>query len=864
MKKIKPLILTTFLTFTLIGCSNPTDKSSSTNSSSNESSFISKDDSSSSTSSEITPITKKELTIENIFNDLLEISKGDNFEVSYDYYSKNSFTKNSGKDIYTSKYIVKELENQSYFKLPSIYDDKDAIYKASFTKNNGHKTFELGTMIEGEDSEGYPTSAPASDFHTINTLSYITNPYFGISKDTLTTFSDSKIGVSKPDSSNIDKASSYLYSFLCIFGHHRKEATQNFITKITFSYDEFNNLVIDYGFTNDLLNQNVKTITIKNIGKASDSDAEDFLNNTNHISNKTLSSLNLSPINNPYMSTNTKLSYVYQGQEIPSEEFSFDASPDFVHIYSKDGKNNTYIGRKESGEAYTLGINALNQVDFDSYYTSSYMNMGFAYTDFDSTSFRYDSTSNSFKYYGINGGDSINSLNFLGFKGMDIKTMSVYLNDSSTINKVIAYSDDFLTQVGENETDIDYVAYKIEIDFVEYRNVGTPSKYETIAGQTDKISSTFSKAHDTTNSFKTVGKETFNTDNPNLVDVVETYYTSDVVLAMTKSTSLVDQNYIRNTTGVGYYQKKDEQGNILGVIKFRVTKDGTVEPRSELMSDKTIKDFNFNITASPLVFQYDEKTGIISNRDGFSVNKMQDYLPLVRTRFNNPKIDQMSDNADYDDLKIQLATSEDGTFSNNIKEITYSYGMDTGMDIFSASGSGKLTFDYGTTEKPIAIDSAILDQLPTMGTFKVPTSWETSTSPNKLGEALTKFYEGKKDRYGNPITSDTIPYLFDDDLDATWEYSIGQLSNTKDLNIAQPFSLDGDVNSYMARYAALLDKDNNFELKTFNPDGTEKGPNDLGGTSYYVNGDIFISVTAHTAGGIYFYTAAPIYTSSAE
>lgn len=149
MKKIKPLILTTFLTFTLIGCSNPTDKSSSTNSSSNESSFISKDDSSSSTSSEITPITKKELTIENIFNDLLEISKGDNFEVSYDYYSKNSFTKNSGKDIYTSKYIVKELENQSYFKLPSIYDDKDAIYKASFTKNNGHKTFELGTMIEG-------------------------------------------------------------------------------------------------------------------------------------------------------------------------------------------------------------------------------------------------------------------------------------------------------------------------------------------------------------------------------------------------------------------------------------------------------------------------------------------------------------------------------------------------------------------------------------------------------------------------------------------------------------------------------------------------------------------------------------------
>ncbi len=818
----------------LLGCSTNNSSESSVDSSNETISSSVEEgqssDSQPSSSSEETK--KKELTIDNIYNDFLALAKDGNFTIEF---SKTI------KDIYTDNYVLQNSSSTYYFKGETIYEEnKIGVYSARKENNS----YELGYLLEGEDDEGFSDSSPLADFHTINLFCYLNNPNYGASKDDLSFSSSGEEIVTDYNSSSPRN----MFTILALmFGNYTNVST-GLVNHVSIKYDEENNIVVEFS----KLEENTYTYpsnyakgVIKNINKTSDETAESFLKTIKgKISNNTFTYYNTYSIRNTYLSSTTSVHLDYENGTSSYDlgTYELDYNPNKIHIKNPNGE--TFIHRSADGAAYIQGINALNEVYDDTYYAQNFSNMDFGYKDFDFEGFRYDEEEKAYIYYGLNGGDSLNSITYLGISSMKFDSIKLYVDEESEqISKIIARSASFLTEWFPNK--YTYAYYTFTIDLVDYRTIGEPSIYD-VTSSTAKIQSVFNKINDYENtSFKTVSREWYEgKDSKNVQPKLTTYYTKDYVYKETTNYVLDGNSYNPVTTGRGQYAIKDSEGNVIGVKEFRVTSDGIVEPRSEIIYGKTLKDYWINIQASPLVFVLNDN--VISPISGMDANKYKDYLPITHSRFEAQE-GNMQNGGDYGGMTFTL--KKDGEeVTDEISEFNYSYGVE-GIFESDYSGKGVMTFTYSTDSNPIKISDSLLSQLENMGTFKIPSKWSESQSSN-IYTLLSSFYEGKKNRYGNDVDVDRdIPFLFDDDLDSSWKYSSGQYINTKTLNINHSVSSfdDGDINNYNAKYESLLKND---------PDYTYKTENGLG---YYIDGDIVIAMTNSAMGGIYFYTAIPQY-----
>ncbi len=818
----------------LFSCQGKTNDSSSSEMQSPDSSQ-SVQNSESSSSSE--PIVKKELTVDNIYNDLLALGKNNNFTISY--------SSSTLKDIYTEDYVLQDVTNTYYFKAKTIYQEVDkGVYSAK--KKDGK--YSLSYLLEGEDEDGYPNDKPLENFHTINYFSYLSNSNFGASKDEMS-LGDEEITL---DCSSESRGG--LFSILAAMFNNLANVTSGTVNHISIKYDDTNNIVVEFSFKDEngklTYEKRYSKGTISNVGSTKDEEAESFLSSIgDKINSKTFTYYNTLSIRNTYLSTTTTAKIVSDDGNISQDigTYQYDCNPNNIRIASSDGE--TFIHRSSSGAAYILGVNAHNEVCDLTYYSQSFSLLDFGYKNFDFEGFRYDEDEKAFIYYGLNGGRSLNSITYAGLNSVTFDSIKLYVDEETDlIGKIVANSTSFYVQTSLMNSK--EVHYEFTIDIVDYRTIGQPSVYQANSS-TSKIQSAFNKLTDYENvSFKTVSTEWYEgKGSKSLQPTITTYYTQDYVYKETATKVKEGNTYKTKKTGRGQYAVRDSDGNVIGVKEFRVKEDKTVEPRSEIMYGKTLKDYWMKLDVSPLV--YDLNENVISPREGMNGNLLKDYLPITHSVFEAQE-GSMQNGGDYGGMSFTL--KKDGeTITDEVESFNYTYGV---SGIFEAdySGKGETTFTYGNESSPIKIDDTILEQVKNMGTFKVPTKWSESQSSDAY-KALKEFYVGKKNRYGVEVDVDRdIPFLFDDDLDAGWLSHTGTIGGTPDLNLyheVEDIINDGDINNYNARYEALLQKNADYTYTAQDKDTV------FSTLYYYVNGDIVISMTAKTAGGIYFYTSIP-------
>ncbi len=843
------LVLTSLLFLTSCGDNSSSvsnSKNSVVDSTSNKNSISSTDSNKSvSTSKDTTvPFVKKELTVDNIYNDFLSLGSKGNFTIEYS---------DDLKDIYTEDYVILNSSDVSYFKAKTIYQNgKVGVYKAnqSFDDSTGYTSFKLAHLMMGEDSQGYESNEPLTDFHTINKFNYLYNDNYGAKKDDLKLSSDGK----QITLDYVTGEDNRMFSVVCLMFANKNNVVSGAVNHISISYDEKNNIVVSFSLKNGDTYTNPSEFasgTIKDINTSYDDEAVEFAKTIDSkIGSQTFSYYSTYSIRNAYLSTNTdlKVNFIDEDKSVDYGTYKLDYNPYKMHIVNSDNSE-TFIRRTESGAAYIQGINALNQVYDETYYAQNYSTLTWGYKNFDFEGFRYDEDENAYVYLGLNAGITLESITHLGLSAMEFDNVKLYIEDDQ-ISKIVATTSSSYTQV--SETEYANISYTFTVDIVDYRAISEPSVYSVLSS-TSKIQNVFNKVNDSDNTtFKTVAYEWYQgTDTKALTPVVTTYYTHDVVYKETATKVKDGTSYITKKTGFGQYQVRDEEGNPIGVKLFKVKEDGSVLPRSEIIYGKTLKDYWINISASPLV--YELNSNVLSPRSGMTGNKLKDYLPISHTRFEAQE-GSMANGGDYTGMSFDL--KKDGTeVTDEIESFHYYYGVSLGFN-GTYSGTGITEFTYGTSENPITVSESLMNSLKTMSTFKIPTKWSECTS-SEIYNQLVLFYQGKKNRYGVDVNVDRdIPYLFDDDLDESWQYYIGQLKNTKDLNINHQVSdiiNDGDINNYNAKYEALLKNNADY---TYTDSSTN--PN-FPGPYYYVNGDIVISMTSNTYGGIYFFTAIPDY-----
>ncbi len=784
-------------------------------------------------------IVKKELTVDSIYNDLLALGKNNNFTISY--------SSSTLKDVYTENYVLQDNVGAYYFKAKTIYQEVDkGVYSAK--KKDGK--YSLSYLLEGEDDEGYSNDKPLEDFHTVNYFAYLSNPNFGASKDEMS-LGDDEI--------TLDYSSDSiggLFSILAVMFNNLTNVSSRTVNHISIKYDDTNNIVVEFSFKDEngklTYAKRYSKGMISNVGSTKDEEAESFLSSIgDKINSKTFTYYNTLSIRNAYLSTTTTAKIVSDDGNISEDvgTYLYDCNPNYIRIASSDSE--TFIHRSSSGAAYILGINPQNEVCDLTFYSQSFSLLDFGYKNFDFEGFRYDEDEKAYVYYGLEAGKSLNSITYVGLNSVKFDSIKLYVDEETDlISKIVANSTSFYVQtslMGSKE-----VHYEFTIDIVDYRKIGQPSVYQ-INSSTNKIQNVFNKLADYENvSFKTVSTEWYEGKGSKVLQpTVTTYYTKDYVYKETATKVKEGNTYKTHKTGRGQYAVRDDDGNVIGVKEFRVKEDKTVEPRSEIMYGKTLKDYWIKLDVSPLV--YDLNENVISPREGMDENLLKDYLPITHSVFEAQE-GSMQNGGDYGGMTFALR--KDGeTITDEVESFNYTYGV-SGTFEADYSGKGETIFTYGSESSPIKIDDSILEQVKSMGTFKVPTKWSESQSSDAY-KALKEFYVGKKNRYGVEVDVDRdIPFLFDDDLDAGWLAHTGTIGGTPDLNLnhdVEDIINDGDINNYNARYEAILQKNADYTYTAQDEDTT------FATLHYYVNGDIVISMTSKAMGGIYFYTSIPQY-----
>ena len=175
------------------------------------------------------------------------------------------------------------------------------------------------------------------------------------------------------------------------------------------------------------------------------------------------------------------------------------------------------------------------------------------------------------------------------------------------------------------------------------------------------------------------------------------------------------------------------------------------------------------------------------------------------------------------DIIIRREKDDAGANTDRISSIEYTIDLQS----FGVSMTiiGKTTFTYGDE---VIVDEDIKSDAEALPLFVTPTNWSSSYSGEKIKEVFDTYFKGCKDKDGNTLSVDDLPYFFIEGYDRNWSayaWANGEL-HIDMTNYDKSFRT-----SIMDDFRASFEASQNYEKRT------------KGEKTYYVNGDLCVYVS---------------------
>lgn len=751
MKKLHKISLLAFSLF-LVSCNIKTSVSLENSSNSDLSSSTSSSTSSSSSS----PFIKKEVTVDNIYESLLELKNAESYRSTFD--KQSSLT---GKILYVTKNYIYSTKTSSGHMLLKGFEDSTKENSFSYTSSAGNISIKFADV----DSSN----------HYLNSLdSLVKTKQLNISKDMLSLAENGKEVVLK-DEENIKL-------LLDLIGNDEQEPYD--VKVVSLRYTSKNELVLLF---EDNEGKSFDEATIYDLNSTSYSSSENFYNQnySSYFSKKSLSESAISFVNNSNfefdldISTTDAVGSAYKNYKreviqkkndvVYKKRINSDNNLEAEHIYKKENKDG-----KEVVKEGKLNINNTFEYkeissSWDDIYKDYFVNNEFKF-----------SNGNTYQYYGGNATKILENLT-------DSKEYGEVSDFTINLKNGIIDSLDILSTSSSGKK---FSIHGTVKDLTNSEISSLQGKPETdISKKIQTALSKLSFANRDSYGFKTsiLNRDYSNNSSISHSSLEEVIYTNDVILSY--KASYGSPSYKVNE-GNGYYVSSENKVNkfdILGSYDTdKQTHSFSYSNNSVIEDSFESKWFNFKID-SKLFYKDENKENtyiVYPNLEGFQTSSP---LSLYATEV----LDSVAITLDTNSLISSITY----TITNN-NEVTKDFTM---------------SITYGSKDK-LLVSSEEHETIAALGQVK-KTSF--NDEPNVVATILND--KDNPNPYTAEYLG-SIPYLFQNNAEwlgaFAYDYSTFK-PNYDEIDLSFDFSyLEGfDPSTYEQDYKALINENTQFKLQ---------------------------------------------------
>lgn len=717
--------------------------------------------------------------------------------------------------------------NYSAISLPSYKADEDfdRLYYARYTLDkNGHRNYYLAEAIYLYDYSTMQIAGPDTSLKDYNPVAYY-DEYTVTRNELAPDNRKENTYVMRFDNKwkeNPDYDAFYYFVGELLMAGPMLGASRLKKIEISISTEDVMKIV---GYINDLETDVVYPYfesDIYHIGTAKDVDLEKFLKSDEvKISNEAPTVENFSNIFEDHISTDTKVYEVINGNKTFIGENHLDFDDKHAHIYGLEG-NKHYTNK--DGLLYQDFIDGGNSV-YHSPTLMPYSVINGLKHNVDVNDFRKVSD-NKYRYYGINFEEVFGDLSETSVPGgWAMSNLYVELKNGLVDKYVLETSVEKAVLSATNEIVDAY--YIFETSVVSSRTVDILAPFERNEEDCLRLERALAVLNNGEVEFKVHGEEHSNdpdADNPSVREVV---YALDYVYEEHRYTKphtdasgnfTIEEIFDRD----GYFLNKDSDNNPIGVTEFKYNHKGNLmatKPMNE--RKKSLEDYWYYADPAAEIFDYDPETRT------YTTKPYTGYYAaiLIKKAFKTAADNFM------DEVRITLNETLD-----KVETIEYD-AVWRFSDGWSTMQTGRLDFTYD-------IDTDTLrNALKAMGPYQEPTMWSDSARGVELEREFNDYFRGAKDRNGQDLYMDMVPYLYDETGDSGWvavQFTLaGEIWMVNDNGCSNP--------NYMKDLIALFRADPNFdEIGSYHR---------LGDTSFR-NGDMIVSIFPQTNDGLWFTNTA--------
>ncbi|MCQ3034610.1 MAG: hypothetical protein MJ248_00040 [Bacilli bacterium] len=817
----KNLLLATLIGLTLSGCGKNTSTNSGTDTNTTTTNEGTDTNTGSSTEEEFVarPVEKSE--IYGMFDAMFQ-TRTFHQKVYGDYdifdfiYHEDKYISQSGGDI-----------NYSAVSLPSFKANEDfnRLYYARYTTGeDGHRNYYLGEAIYLYDYVTMQIAGPDTSLEEYNPVAFYDEYNVTGNELALDTKKENTYVMRFNSRWKDNPAYDAFYYFVGGLIEAGPMLGAGRLKKIEISVSTENVMKI-VGYINDLETDVVFPYyesDFIDIGTASDADLEAFLaSDAVKISNEAPTVDNFANIFEDHISTDTKVYEVINGHKNFIGENHLDYDSEHAHIYGLEG-NSHYTNR--NGALYQDFIDGGNEV-YHSPTQFPYSVINGLKNNVDVNDFRKVGE-NKYRYYGINFEEVFGDLSETSVPGgWAMANLYVELKNGLVDKYILETSVEKAVINGTGEVVDAY--YVFETSVVTPRTVDILVPYERNEEQCLQLE----RALDVLNSgdveFKVHGEEHSDdpdSDNPSVRDVV---YASDYIYEEYKHYKMhmnADSTYQTEEVfdRTGYFLNKDADGTPTGVTEFKFNRKGNLVAAKPTNNDKkSLDSYWYYAEPAAEIFDYNPTTRT------YTTKPYTGYYAAILIK----KAFQSSADNFMDEVRITLNETLD-----RVETIEYDMVWRF-SDGWSTSATGRLDFTYD-------IDTETLrTALKAMGPYQVPSMWTDSAMGFELEREFNDYFEGAKDRHGEQLVIDNVPYLYDERGDSGW----AAVQFTSANNGAGEIWMVNDNGCNNPNYMQDL-----IQLFRDDPDYEEIGSyHNLGDVSFK-NGDMVVSLFPRTNDGVWF------------
>lgn len=743
----------------------------------------------------VTPISEKK-----IYDRLMEIGDSLEFRMTT---SEGDYT------IYNHQYIEYSSSQSGIAKVRGFEEEYPEILMGfNYSLDGETKKYALN-MVSQESSDDFET--PATDLNDYIYFSLLTSEDLDITVEDITLYDDGETyGIVYDNTWTSDTKNMLFFLAAGQLGYY-SYATSDLVSEILFSFDREDNLVISMNAMDGSGNAFHVSNTFDQIGTAKDKDLETFLNSQDgQVPAEKMSDSIFASLTAKSLSATTTFSVCSSSGALSEAVTHVDYTENAKHIYVEESPTSASYYRKNANgnydNVYIDGQNKLAYEDSEKPFES----LGFAYTTIRQEDLRANSNNaSSFHYYGLNENAIIASLmgmDALAYYGLSVQNMTFEVS-AGKVKEINAQSYSFLTQT---ESGYARVFFDINIKIEDTLTLpGEPTPYESDAN-TSKIKEIF----DTMNSYDKIAfhnEESVSTmaaaEHPWMEQ--DSVYTSS--LQYTKTTQWSNNygdDWTEQVSVTGYIDKGEA-----GVMPFAFYPNGIKEASGPL-AEKSVKEAApFPLDAAPELFTLTVKENVLKPKDSLACEVLYPNLPLGPYGSVFPE----------SDIIIRREKDDAGANTDRISSIEYTIDLQS----FGVSMTiiGKTTFTYGDE---VIVDEDIKSDAEALPLFVTPTNWSSSYSGEKIKEVFDTYFKGCKDKDGNTLSVDDLPYFFIEGYDRNWSayaWANGEL-HIDMTNYDKSFRT-----SIMDDFRASFEASQNYEKRT------------KGEKTYYVNGDLCVYVS---------------------